>query len=367
MESGLMFRYLDDIATYSGYIDFILSIINDDACKKLAKKFLKHRQGVTIRRKKCHSPTGLRLIAYILPSSLRVFTSLGIEIPLRVATNPAIMIRGNDLRIYARVGSVGGDFDHTFIVYADVPISEAEGLLKLSARTLLYPLLPYENVEDPRVSVSNTEELYHVRGFDSGKGAVITFKAILNQSLNRVVSLEPIRFRDREGNEFLLRDYRDTFPLNEKYIVVRPFFRTLHTGGIFIGPCDGAVVSFEELNPIPELLPQRDEHKTGGNAVLKISSNEFLLVYHSVDHHGVYYTYAATLSKDGELLSMTRDPIITPGPTDYIGRRPGTIFVCGLAKYGNEILIAAGKDDEAIVIYGIDENDMFEKLEYIKG
>jgi len=87
--------------------------------------------------------------------------------------------------------------------------------MRLKAKELLYPLLPCENVEDPRINPIDYQELYHVRGFDLSKGAVITFKANLSEDNDKVLSIEPVRFKARNGEEFILRDYRDTFPLND--------------------------------------------------------------------------------------------------------------------------------------------------------
>ncbi|OYT46487.1 MAG: hypothetical protein B6U85_07465 [Desulfurococcales archaeon ex4484_42] len=88
-----------------------------------------------------------------------------------------------------------------------------------------------------------------------------------------------------------------------------------------------AEVMFNELRPIPELLPQGDEVKTGGNAVTKLSNNEYLLICHVVDKYGIYYTYAAILSDQGEPLMMSEEPIIILNPYLYVGRRPGIVFV----------------------------------------
>jgi len=358
-----LFKYkeLSNIGKYGDYVSYVLAKINDKADKVLLGKFMKCRKKDKIRKK--YGKNVCRIKGYILPNTLEVFSSEGIRIPLRIASNPAITIKEDRVLLYIRVASIGGDFNVTSIVHAEARINEMSGEIRLTARELLYPIMPYENVEDPRVDPLNDKELFHVRGFDVGNGAVITFRALLNEDHNEVLLMEPIRFREEDGEEFVLRDYRDTFSLNDKYMIVRPFFRSIGTGGIFIGPRDEAVVSFRELNPISELLPQEDEIKTGGNAVAKISSNEYLLIYHCVDRHRVYYTYAAILSDDGELLSMTKEPIIVPSSGDYVGRRPGTVFVCGVAKYKDEIIITAGKDDEIVLIYSIHEDDLFEKLE----
>ena len=233
-----------------------LSKINDKADETLLDMLIRYKGSTKIvRTKRYNKPPRMR--GYILPDKLEVYLDEGVRIPLRIASNPAIAIRGNRALLYIRVASVGGDFNITSIVHITIPIEELKGKMKLKAKELLYPILPCENVEDPRINPVDYQELYHVRGFDLSKGAVITFKANLSEDNAKVRLIELVRFRTRNREEFILRDYRDTFPLNNKNMIVRPFIRSMGIGSIFIGPRNGAIVSFEELKPIPELLPQK--------------------------------------------------------------------------------------------------------------
>ncbi len=325
---------------------------------------MKYRGKVRIRKRRGEGACRIR--GYILPDTLEVHSKEGIRTPLRIASNPAISLRGKEARLYIRVASIGGNFDNTSIVHATMPIDGMRGEIRLKARYILYPMIPHESVEDPRVNPLDDKELFHVRVIKIARTPVITFRTALNNSGDEVLLMEPVRFESREG-EFVLRDYRDTFPLNDRYMIVRPFFKSIGVGGIFIGSRDGSVVSFDELKPIPELLPQEDEYKTGGNAVAKIASNEYLLIYHCVDKYGAYYTYAAILSDEGELLLMTEEPIIVPSPRHFVGRRPITVFVCGVVKYGDEIILTAGRDDEIVVVYSISEDKLFERMTYKAG
>lgn len=70
-------------------------------------------------------------------------------------------------------------------------------------------------VEDPRIYLENLE-LYHVRALElykpiaEAKSFTTTFVAKLS-SPARAVSLESVRFKWINGEEHLIRDYRDTF------------------------------------------------------------------------------------------------------------------------------------------------------------
>ena len=133
------------------------------------------------------------------------------KVPIRIASNPTILLEGEEAHLFIRVSSLGGDFDVTSITHTNVLINELVGEIRLKAKELLYPLLPSENAEDPRINQSMPRELYHVRAFNSGRGAVLTFKALLSSDLSKVLHMEPICFNNGHKS-FLLRDFRDTFP-----------------------------------------------------------------------------------------------------------------------------------------------------------
>lgn len=174
-----------------------------------------------------------------------------------------------------------------------------------------------------------------------------------------IQQLEVVRFGFK-GKEVLIRDYRDTFPLNKDFMIVRPYFRSLNSGGIFVDPRYGDTVDLSKLEPIPQLLPSKDlgEVKTGGSAITYLGNDEYLLLYHVVTKCGVYYTYAALLRGNRELVSLTKSPILPTNSKHYIGRRVGTLFVCGVARYGDYLIISAGKDDEVTLIFRISINDL---------
>ncbi len=177
--------------------------------------------------------------------------------------------------------------------------------------------------------------------------------------------VKAVSFESSRWGEFLLSDYRDTFPLSSETMVIRPFFREKSTGFIVLAPRKGTVVEFDEALIPPELAPGNGEVKTGGNVSLKLSSNEYLLLYHAVDHHGAYFVYAALMDAQGNLLALARDPLIAPEPGLYSGRRPSTVFPCGAVKVGDSILITAGVDDEITVMYEVREDVLWELLKSV--
>jgi len=148
-------------------------------------------------------------------------------------------------------------------------------------------------------------------------------------------------------------------------MIFRPW---IGVGGVLIAPRHGALIRVREVKAYPELMPSpKTERKTGGNCVIKVSSNEHLLLFHSVEKvFGSYYTYAALLSGDGELLGVTPNPVIGPRQGDYYGARPSTVFVCGGALINNSLILSAGKDDEAVLILEVDLEKVMECMKFLR-
>lgn len=130
---------------------------------------------------------------------------------------------------------------------------------------------------------------------------VLTFTSILKEGSDVPEHMEPVRFRDPiSGEEAIIRDYRDTFPLSDSLMVLRPWFEDLGLGAPLIAPREGPVVDLLDARTYPELMPMSNERKTGSNCSVRVLSNEHLLIFHGVDSvYGAYHTYAALLSDDG--------------------------------------------------------------------
>ena len=337
----------------------------------LAEKLSRSLGSAKIRRS-LGDESVFSLKAYIIPSDVYVVSPQGLPIKVLTVSNSAITLRGDNLGLFLRLGGV--NFSRTFIAYAEIPLRYVSGRLKVEAKVILPPILSSECVEDPRLDPVDVSSLYHVRAFymvDSKiDSLILTFLARLSYASGYVSpeKLIPITFR-LNGDEYILPDFRDSFPLSRDVMVVRPWFRDLGIGGIFLGVREGSTVLFKTLRPIPELLPNSEfERKTGANTSLKLSSNEYLLIFHSVEKpHGMYYTYAAILSNDGELLGLTPKPILPPLPSYYSGRRPSTIFVCGALKLKDKIILSTGKDDEVLLILETNIDEILNKIRYIKG
>jgi len=362
--NNLTLTRLNNLRTIVDYLSQVKSLINNNFEEKLYEKLINKRKLSKSIRKK--STNGIvEITGFIIPSDVIISSNKKIPIHLSTVSNPAISVENNKAFLYLRVSSTGSPFSRTFIAFSETRINDLTGRVYVRGIPLIYGLLPNESIEDPRVDPDNPLDVYHVRCFYSDRPAsVITFRSRIGG--NEIKEIEPVYFYSNELGDFLLKDYRDTFPLNNDFMTIRPFLKHRQIGFMIIAPRDRARVYIDEAYLPEPLLLSNDEVKIGGNASLKISSNEYLLLYHVVDQHGIYYTYGALFDTSGELIALTDNPIIVPKLGVYSGRRQSTVFVCGAAKVGDEIIITAGRDDEIVIIYKLSEEKLWSNLRFIR-
>ena len=370
-------------ASTDEYREFMLKLVSmirrRDVEELLARKFREARsRAPRVERRNVDRGDVFRVRAYVISKDVSVCSLEGIEIPVRIVTNGTIVVSGDRAELYYRLGSLatpplGCWNDRTFIAYSSLKLDELRGRLRIEAKPVLYPLLSMECAEDPRIDPDDPQVLTHVRGhyrfwkLMDMHVYVLTFIS-RRESDGSVKIIEPIVFKWLDGSIFLYRDYRDTFPLSKSFMMTRPWIEELDTGVPFVGPREWNVVEAKELRTWPELITTSDEIKTGGNCSAKLSSNEYLVFLHSVDRYfGCYYTYAAIFSDDGELLGISPEPVISPKPRLFWGTRPSTIFVCGAQVVKDRVLVAAGKDDEMLVILEAGVDDVVSRIRFLKG
>ncbi len=344
--------------------------------RRLEAKFYEAKKKIRVERK-ISDRNIFDIRAFILPWNVNYKSPAGIPIKIKLVMNSAIFHKGNGrMGIFLRLASLGTfmlgcRLSRTFIGYTEIDYDKLIGEVKVDAKPVLYPMLSSECIEDPRVDPENPKELYHVRGYymfyrvHGMDTAVLMFRALLDDNM-KPYQLEPIHFID-DDETVIIRDFRDSFPLSRKTMVLRPWLTSIGLGAVYVAPRDETTVDFKKMEPVPELLPMGDEQKTGGNASVKISSNEYLLIFHVVDIYGMYPQYAALFDENGELLAVTPEPVISPLPHVYHGARPETIFVCGATLYKDKLIVSAGKDDEILLIMETPLEKVLESMKWIRG
>lgn len=377
--NDLVFTNFDgkNTARFKEYMIKVMSYVRHASIeRRLEAKFYEAKKKTRIERK-LTDRTLFDIRAFILPWNVEYTTPHGIPMKIKLVMNSAIFRKENDtMGIFLRLASpgtfmLGCRLSRTFIGYTEIKYEDLKGEVKVKAKPVLYPMLSSECIEDPRVDTENYKELYHVRGYymfyrvHGMDTAVLMFRAKLNDKMEPY-EVEPIHFIDDE-EIVIIRDFRDSFPLSRKTMVLRPWLTSINTGGVYVGPREETTVDFRGLEPVPELLPQKDEQKTGGNAAVKISSNEYLLIFHTVEIYGMYPQYAALFDENGELLAVTPEPVISPLPNVYHGARPGTIFVCGATIYKDKLIVSAGKDDEILLIMEAPLQRIIDSMKWLRG
>ncbi len=380
---GLDLRLDFSRATTDSYREYMLKLISMIRRKEVecfVEKVVAEAKNVKprVERRNVDSGDVFRVRAYILAPDIEATSVTGIRIPLRIVCNSAFLAReSGEVELFLRLGSLAcpplGCWNcRTFIAYAKTELENLRGRVRVEAKSMIYPMVSMECIEDPRTDPDDSTTLYYVVGhyrywdINGLRVYVLTFSAKVENG--EVKYVEPIVFRAPNGELFLFRDYRDTFALSRKAIVTRPWLEHFGTGVMVVAPREGNVVDLKGLTTYPELIPTKDELKTGGNCSVKISSNEYLVLFHAVDRYfGAYYTYAAIFSEDGELLAVTPEPVISPRPREFTGTRPATIFVNGAQLVKDTLIVSAGKDDEMLLFLETELSKVIEKMKFLKG
>ncbi len=88
---------------------------------------------------------------YLLGPNIHALTPSSLRIPLRIATNPSIMIISDKVYLYIRASSIGSHpvpnpWSRTFIVLARFPLKDFlnGGELVVNAESVLYPYITLE-------------------------------------------------------------------------------------------------------------------------------------------------------------------------------------------------------------------------------
>ncbi len=277
-----------------------------------------------------------------------------------IATNPTIAGSSRKASLYIRVATLPSTISETFIARTILDVNEE--FYELVVEPYINRVLPGESIEDPRIDPIDPSILYHVRSYHYwDKDIALTFKAYMDRMEG--LRIEPILFMHR-GEPKAYNDLRDTFPLNNKFMILRPYIRRRNIGAIFIGPWKENFVELRDTNVIPELIPFKWEIKTGGGFVARLSRGENLLFYYSEDPYEVHRLYVAVLSDTGEFLGGSIEPILTPNMLTYSGRRASTILPCGALVDRRKIIMTVGLGGEALAFYEAYIDDLMDLITY---
>ncbi len=340
----------------------------------LAAKALKASKNLKNTRK----PSVIKVfepITYITPNDVVVENYWRKPVAL---FNPGAILKNKKLLVFPRtifdyynyVSSIG-----LFELDIEDLLSRALGK-PIRMRIIMSPRYIWElgrGTEDPRVV--ECEEKFRIlytavarglRGIHPLQGF-----AELGKDLSEI-SRKFLRLRVDEGY-YVPISWKDSALLDpctsKGFILTRP---TLRYGDSYaevswrgFADLEKGYVDSETLEPL--LTPEEWEYKTGWSTnALQISSNEYVIGWHSVLKGLVYVNGLALISKDGELLAVSDYLLVPERIEELYGDVPGVIFGCGLIKYKEKLLWIGGAADTVIGIYVTELEKALEALRPLK-
>jgi len=336
------------------------------------------RKSMEVRKKQ--SIRVFERVAYISPESIKITNYLRRK-PV-VAFNPGAVVEDDKLLIFPRL-----IFDYYWYISSigvfEVDMKELlepKGVLdeEYPTRIVIWTSEPWELVgcEDPRVVKHNGKYhvLYTARAITDMDGHYKPLQgyAVLDEDFN-VVSKKYFRITHK-GLEFLPQSWKDSAFLEFKgkhaSMLTRPsiFSKIGLIEVIWWGVADieNATMELETLRPVVPLEKWELKMGLSTNAV-KISSNEFLVGWHSVTEDFIYRNGLAVFDSDGNLLGITNYLLEPSGLIESYGDRPGVIFGNGLVQYKEYIYWIGGISDYAIGIFRAPLDRILENMKWLKG
>ncbi|WP_457550528.1 glycoside hydrolase family 130 protein [Archaeoglobus sp.] len=292
------------------------------------------------------------------------------------AFNPAILVEGNDVFVYARV--VVGYYIYASAI-AEIRMSLADVYFDsnshYSADLVLYPSGKFDiwGAEDPRVVVIDGKPFMTYCGrtvayFDPHVRVERTLPvtAVKEKGMWRKVCVhrfpEPVR-------KHIVSD-KDAFLLNTKDGL--KMFHRPHTNEenfyLSISDIDGIYEGHEEstlLNTTVVMTEASFEEKIGWSTPPVEVEGEYLFLAHGLERESkAYKVFALTMNKDLEITAVTPHYIMEPKEIyEIYGDRPFVVFPCGACVVDDSLLISYGCADFAVGICEIDLSELMSILD----
>lgn len=248
-------------------------------------------------------------------------------------------------------------FDDQFYVSSigvcePISLAELSSVKTLTTRLLATPTdtTDFKGLEDPRIT-SDGKKMLHV---------ALDERNVSRTVLSTLTAGDLYNFRTLRLSEEDTPSGRDAAIINDKYLVFRPEMEDLISYSVPYSQ-DG-IIDFK--NAIEVLSPLKSELKRGfsTNAV-KISSNEHLIMYHSVLQQNLEYTNGfAVFNEIGEILGIS-DPFFRL-PHNFLryGNRPQTLFGCGLILHNDILYSVNGVGDWALGLFTASLEDVLKQI-----
>ncbi|MCK4528227.1 hypothetical protein KAW18_12720 [candidate division WOR-3 bacterium] len=266
-----------------------------------------------------------------------------------IATNPGAFIESGKLVILPRLG-VTDAFEKTFIGISEpIDMDKLDALNFIPTKPLIMAAPGYNGVEDARITEDGKQVLFvstkdnqppetSLYEMDTGVVKPLWYNRTTGETGRDAVLVnnKVLIFR-REIEE--LPSYRASYEITKKHVFIK--------GGLV------------EINRAKE-----GEQKRGFSTnVVKLNNAENLVAYHSVrKNERAEYQEGFMLIDNAGIVNAQTDLILKTEGKLQEGRRPYTLFGCGLVKHKRKLWFIGGVGDWAIAIYSADLGDVLGEM-----
>lgn len=273
--------------------------------------------------------------------------------------NPAAFVQNDHVVLLPRL-----IFDDQFYTSAigicdPISIDHLSNITTINTSLLRFPsnIQDFKGIEDPRV----TED-----------GKKLLWVALDRSNISRTVmaELDWANQKTSDDRYLYLKDSefpsgRDAAVINNKYLLCRPEYNTKYS---FSAPYSISIIENVFIQPSElqvVLAAEKWEEKVGFSTnVVKLSSNEYLVGWHTVlNRNAEYMNGFAVLNDIGEVLGTSNYILWSENFMRY-GNRINTLFGCGLIKHQDRLYWAGGVGDWAVGIFSAKLQEALETIKY---
>lgn len=269
-----------------------------------------------------------------------------------IATNPGGYVDNGKLVILPRLG-ITDDFCKTVIgICEPIDMNNLDTINHIHTKVIITAAPTYNGVEDARITEDGKRVLF-VATNDRGP----------QTSLYDMVSgvSKPLWY-----NRNIVQTGRDAVFINNKVLIFRPEIEGLPSYSASYEISKKHIIITGELIKILEA--KKSERKRGFSTnVVKLRKNENLIAYHAViNNKYAEYQQGFMLLNDAGIPQAESLLILKTEGALQGGRRPYTLFGCGLVKYRERIYFIGGVGDSMVAILSADITDILSEMKEYK-
>jgi len=307
------------------------------------------------------------------------------------AFNPALLIRGERVHVYARL--ILGYYKYvSAVARIDFSLEDFEEhyvmFNQYSAELVVWPSNRYDiwGVEDPRVQTLGNKLIMIYAG-----RTCFYFSTINRERTVPVIATteDPYAYWDKLAYFTLPKKMKERMITNKDVVLLETTDRLFvlhrpHLEGERLSLWIGEIPKEELLKPVGEevkgllidnntlvMEPAKFEDRVGwGAPLIKVGDDEWLAIIHSRGVDEIYRLIALTLTYDGDYPRISGVvPYYVMEPKEVyerFGDRPGVVFPCGAQKVKDKLLISYGAADSFVAFAQFSIDDLLSEMKPVE-